>query len=170
MIPISKRLFIFDLDDTLHLPHTSEIYKKEYEEKLKCFFKALICQNKTLAIATHNSNPQELLERMGIYNMFYIISSPKLIDMEDHMSGNYTASNIIMEIYLKPKDNKVKVCLIENKASMIQKIMEVTGYQADDVLFFDDSKTHIQCARNIGVDSVLVDPEFGIDIESFKLK
>lgn len=64
------KLFIFDLDNTLYLQHVSHEHRIQYEEKLRIFLQELIDNNKLLAIASHNSNPREILSYMQIDHYF----------------------------------------------------------------------------------------------------
>jgi FMN phosphatase YigB (HAD superfamily) len=58
----SKKLIIFDLDNTLYLSQISSSVREQYEIHLKDF---LICQNKTLSVVTYNTSPHRLLEVYG---------------------------------------------------------------------------------------------------------
>jgi FMN phosphatase YigB (HAD superfamily) len=69
-----KQLYIFDLDDTLYLRTPMYSSRILYEECLKRCLLKLKNNNKILAIASHNSNPEKYLHKMGILHLFsYII-------------------------------------------------------------------------------------------------
>lgn len=53
------------------------------------------------------------------------------------------------------------------KSYHFRNLIEFTGFKAEDFLFFDDSKSNVDLCNSIGVTSVLVDVERGLNWESF---
>ena len=70
---MSKKLYIFDFDDTIFLRNVSKIEKKVSQIFINEILYKLKSNNKILAIASHNVGVVEKLKELGIYKLFDII-------------------------------------------------------------------------------------------------
>ena len=140
----NKKIFIFDLDDTLYLrqlynrnemdfcQYTFDFCKK-YEKKIKDILYKLKEKGYKIALASHNSYPYNLLKRMEIIDLFDIII------------GEYPRL----------------------KVDMINEILDKTKLEKNDVLFLDDNFSIIIQAEKHDIDTYYVKDEYGIDLSIF---
>lgn len=135
---MTKKLFIFDLDDTLYLRNKKKLSGInnnhhelcEYTKKITEILKKIKQQDKIITMASHNRNPKYILAKLGILDVF----------------------SIIIGEYPRKKD------------TMVMEILEKTGCSKDDAIFFDDHPEHIIDVKNIGVDTYFVESMHGIDL------
>lgn len=136
---MSKKLFIFDLDDTLYLRYKKKLSScynnndtelSQYTKKITEILKKIKQQDKIITMASHNRNPTRILEKMDILHFF----------------------SIIIGEYPRKKD------------TMVMEILEKTGCSKEEAIFFDDHPEHIIDVQNFGVDTYFVDSIHGIDL------
>ncbi|KAI8825172.1 uncharacterized protein EV422DRAFT_564506 [Fimicolochytrium jonesii] len=65
-----KRLYIFDLDNTLYLGRAERHRRLQYERRLLPFLNNLAAHGHLLAVATFNTDAEVLLLNMGIRSLF----------------------------------------------------------------------------------------------------
>lgn len=139
-------VFVFDLDNTLYLHSANHIYSDNYHKQVKSFLENLKTQNKILCIATHNKNPNYYLERMQILDLFdHIKLETKNVNPFTNTVDEYTGKN-----------------------EMVQEIIDTIGCKKEEVIFFDDLNYNINLVENIGVKSIKVSQEKGIDFKDIK--
>jgi HAD superfamily phosphatase (TIGR01681 family) len=135
------KVYVFDLDNTLFLHNSEEMYTQQYHKKVKNYLLNLKRDNKKICLATHNKNPKYYIEKMGLdYDFFDVIVY--------ELKNVHPLFNSITE-YTSKKD-------------MILEIIKKTGCKKSQVLFFDDSYYNIHQVRSINVKSVKVSPTIGI--------
>jgi HAD superfamily phosphatase (TIGR01681 family) len=140
------KVFVFDLDNTLYLHSANHIYSDNYHKQVKSFLENLKAQNKILCIATHNKNPKYYLERMQIFDLFdHIKLETKNVNPFTNTVDEYTGKN-----------------------EMVQEIIDTIGCKKEEVIFFDDLNYNINLVENIGVKSIKVSQEKGIDFKDIK--
>lgn len=94
-----KKLFVFDLDNTLYLWNVDDRTRMDYEQRLSNFLHFLKWKQKRLAIASFHTDPEMILKRMGIHHLFDVIIGRNRTFRKDDMLCN------IMEITnCKPND------------------------------------------------------------------
>lgn len=140
------KVFVFDLDNTLYLHQVDPMYKKVYNIRIKQFLKFLKDDGKIICLATHNKDPYDYLDEMGIYDLFNEI----IYETRDV----YPYLNTIDEY--------------TNKKDMIQEILHKTNVSNNDIVFFDDGYYNIIQVDSLDIDVVFVSPEIGIIIEDIK--
>ena len=133
-----KKLFVFDLDDTLYLRTLYKkgnlTYCKIYEEKIKNIIYKLKSNGHYIALASHNTYPYNELHRMNIIHFF------------DYIIGEYPRS----------------------KVDMINEIVNSTNYNIDDVLFFDDNLSVVKEVVKHNIKTYYVITDYGIDLSVFE--
>lgn len=138
------KVYVFDLDNTLYLHKRSD--KKTVHKEVKNHLETLKSRGKKLYIATHNKYPWDLLREMGILDTVHGIK------------------------YEKKKVNALINSIDEytNKSEMITEIVNDEDCSINDVVFFDDADYNVENVRKIGVRSVLVDEDKGIELEALR--
>ena len=137
---INYKVFVFDLDNTLYLHHTTRAYSDDYHKKVKKFLVNLKTQNKILSIATHNKNPKWILKQIGIFDLFdHIVYEQKNVHPWTNTIEEYTGKN-----------------------EMVQEIINKTKCKKEQVIFFDDFDYNIKKVEGLGVKSVKVSDQIGI--------
>lgn len=135
------KVFVFDLDNTLYLHGADEMYKQIYHEQVKVFLQNLKNNGKILCIATHNKNPTIYLDILKITSLFhYIISEQKNVHPSLNSIHEYTG-----------------------KDEMINELISKIGCTNKEIIFFDDANYNIKKVESIGVKSILVSDQTGID-------
>ena len=151
-----KKIFIFDLDDTLFLHKVPECFRNEYHKKVAEFLKNLKANDKLICLVTYNINPKRLLNDL-IY-LFDYIYSPELLSFHEYSKAE-----------LKFKDCTPWICngqvsLCRDKAIVIKEILSKFNCSYYQAIFFDDNPNHIKSVQQIGIETVLVNPLKGIFI------
>lgn len=140
----NTKVYVFDLDDTLYMHRMKKSWV--YHAKVKTELKKLKEKGKKLAMATHRSHPEELLDLLGIKNLFdVVISEKKPVHNLTHTIEEYTL-----------------------KSEMMRDIMKILKCKKKHMLFFDDSSYNIKKVRDFKVKSILVS-DLGIDFKDFQL-
>lgn len=140
----NKKIFIFDLDDTLYLRQLYSInydnfcqyrldFCKTYEINLRNILLKLKKNGYKIALASHNRNPHFLLKGMEIADFFDIVI------------GEYPRS----------------------KVDMINEILDKTKLEKKDVLFLDDNPSIIREVKEYNIDTYHVNDDYGIDLTIF---
>ena len=137
------KVYVFDLDDTLYLHNANALYKNEYHKRVKDFLEELKNQDKILCIATHNRSPNYYLDLMEIKELFDEIIYEK------------------KDVY--PWRNSIKD--YTSKKEMINSIIEKFDCNIDEIVFFDDNNYNIQEIETLGIRSVKVSSDKGVNIE-----
>lgn len=140
---MDKKLFIFDLDDTLYLRKLSKQY--DYSEDILYYLKELLYyhqirhilyklkqKNKIIALASHNLNPIPILNYLEITQYFSIIIGLRI-----------------------------------DKDIMVSNILKETNCSKEETIFFDDQLTNIIKVNELGIDVYYVEDMFGIDLDFF---
>lgn len=141
------KVFVFDLDSTLYLHYADEMYKQIYHEQVKVFLQNLKNNGKILCIATHNKNPTIYLDMLKITSLFhYIISEQKNVNSYSNSIHEYTG-----------------------KDEMINELISKIGCTNEEIIFFDDIKYNIKKVESIGVKSILVSDQTGIDFTKLNI-
>lgn len=149
-----KKLFIFDLDETL----ISMIkYNKYDREKIVQILKKLKDDDKKIAIASHNSNPVRTLAGYpGLYELFD----------KDDILGPIRKSNYDIKdeykIYDHYVENRDSVVFYPAKSEMIKQLANKHCIDLDDVIFFDDDKGYIKQSLDINVTGILLEGKIGL--------
>jgi len=129
-------VLVFDLDDTLYL-HNG--HNDSYHNKMKEYLEQLSKCRKILCVATHNGNPEILLDKMNIKHLFeYIVFETKSLNSYLHSIRDYT-----------------------NKKDMISEIIQKTKCRIKDIVFFDDNLYNIIEVESMNVKCVFV-PKTGL--------
>lgn len=137
------KIFVFDLDNTLFLHKVGNIYREQYNKKLKNFLNYLKDNDKLLYIATHNFNPNIILYEMNILPSFFtgIIKETKDVWSNLNTIDQYTSKkDMILDI------------LNNNK-----------NFSKNDIIFFDDAIYNIKQVESIHVKSIYVQELNGIN-------
>jgi hypothetical protein len=158
-----KKIFIFDLDDTLYLHHADLSFKKEYHRNILTFLKDLKKDNKLICLVTYNVNPKRLLN--DSICLFDYVYSPKLLSLSEYLNDH----NIDIEHYT-PWICNDKVTLCKDKSIVIKEILSKFNCESYQAIFFDDNKVHIKAVQKIGIETVLVNPLKGIPIPKIEKK
>lgn len=154
-----KKLYIFDLDDTISLREIENTkYKKEYEEKLKEKLKTLKKNNIKLAIATYNSRPETILTELRILHLFDIIYKPTELLYDEYISNYRNIKNATVWIM----GQIAKICW--NKGIMVETIMKDLKCSKDETIYFDDYINNVYDVKKLGVRSVYVNKKVGIPL------
>lgn len=165
-IVINKKVFIFDLDDTLYL-HTfnrNKEYLKFYHSNIRKFLYNLKKNDKVLGLITYNTDPINILKKLRIdKNVFNFIEYPQNI-LREYFDNNRDKYKEYNNFIFRSNGNGINyVSLIENKKDMIER--NISEYNKKDIIFFDDSRSNIFSVRNLGIECILVDPSIGIEIQ-----
>jgi HAD superfamily phosphatase (TIGR01681 family) len=139
---IDYKIFVFDLDDTLVLHKVNRKYSLDYNRKIRKFLSYLKNQGKYLYIASHNREPDEVLDKNGISLSYFhdILGETKLLSKHVNKIEEYT-----------------------NKKDMIIEILNRhRNLSKDDVVFFDDRVYNIKQVESINVKCILVDKYTGL--------
>lgn len=137
------KIYVFDLDNTLFLHNSDYEYSSNYHERVKKYLQGLKAQGKILCIATHNKNPEYYLKRIHIFDLFdYIIYERKDVNCFYNTIEDYTGKN-----------------------EMIEEIIDLTKCKTEEVIFFDDADYNIKRVEMIGVKSVKVCDQKGINFD-----
>lgn len=149
-----KKLFIFDLDETLI---SMVKYSKDDREKIVQILKKLKDTGKKIAIASHNSNPARTLSG---YPKLH-----ELFDKDDIIGPLKISKNDIKDEY-KIYDHYVEfrdyVAFYPAKSEMIKQLANKHGIDLDDVIFFDDDKGYIKQSLDINVTGILLEEKIGL--------
>lgn len=156
----NKDLFIFDLDDTLLLHNLDEYSRKKYEDQLIPFLYNLKNSGKILTLVTYNTNPQKFLNEKSICHLFDYIYSPLVMSLDEYQMSAKFYDNSSVWI----TQNTVKICTC--KVVITQQIIEKYTCTPEKTIFFDDYKVTVNKVKQLGVESVLVDPVKGIPFTS----
>jgi HAD superfamily phosphatase (TIGR01681 family) len=137
------KVFVFDLDNTLYLHKVDVIQKQIYHEQVKIFLQNLKDAGKILCIATHNKYPTLYLDRLKISSLFhYIISEQKKVHPMHNSIRDYTG-----------------------KDEMIKELICKIGCTNEEIIFFDDAIYNTNKVESIGVKSILVSDQTGIEFD-----
>jgi HAD superfamily phosphatase (TIGR01681 family) len=123
-----KKLYIFDLDDTIYLRKVNKTSQYDYHKLIRKVLTSLKKEGKVLCMASHNLDPISYLEELGVYHLF------------DYIIGEYP----------------------RKKDSMVLEILERTGYEKQDVIFFDDMDWNTEPVSKMGIDCYLIKSRLGI--------
>lgn len=155
----NKKLFVFDLDDTLYNNFCISgdiVLTSEYKENLYNFIKNLKNSGKILAIASHNAKPKETFKTMKVCKFFDedLILGPKHIyENEKHL---YDAKKLKFSYF-------ADYTYYPRKSEMIKELMEKFNVNTEEVIFFDDDPGHIyDVDKNLNVTSIHVKRGEGI--------
>jgi len=141
------KVFVFDLDNTLYLHNADVMHTQIYHEQVKVFLQNLKNDGKILCIATHNKNPTIYLDMINITSFFhYIISEQKNVCPSLNTIDEYTDKDI-----------------------MINELISKIGCTNEEILFFDDANYNIKKVESIGVKSILVSDQTGIDFTKLNI-
>lgn len=155
----NKKIFIFDLDDTLILNKNNN---NSYNIKITNFIKKLKNAGKIIGIATYNLDPVLALkirnkELLCLLDHKHIIKPVKYpVKLREYINK-----------YGKPNFNTYDH-LYYHKSYMIKELLSIINnihnddLTLNDIIFFDDQIQNINDCVNNGITSVLVDPEIGI--------
>ena len=148
----SKKIFIFDLDDTLILNNYNN---ENYNDKIYKFLIYLKNKGKILAIASHNGAPKFTIKMYNkkILNLF---ESDDILGAEEVVSKDQI-TNLDSDISFTNGDY-----IYYKKTEMIKKLIKKYDLKFKDVIFFDNDKGHILDALGENIVSILVDPKDGI--------
>jgi HAD superfamily phosphatase (TIGR01681 family) len=147
VIKSDYKVFVFDLDNTLYLHNADVMHTQIYHEQVKVFLQNLKNDGKILCIATHNKNPIVYLDRIKITSLFhYIISEQKNVHPSLNRIDDYTG-----------------------KDEMINELISKIGCTNEEILFFDDANYNIKKVESIGVKSILVSAQTGIDFTKLNI-
>jgi HAD superfamily phosphatase (TIGR01681 family) len=136
---INYKVFVFDLDYTLHL---HENHTSLYTNRIIELLSLLKEHNKILCIATHNKNPQIYLKQINIENFFdEIISEKKNVNCWVNSIEDFTSKKL-----------------------MLTEIMNKFNCNQNEIVFFDDSDHNINEVNNLEIKSIKVSSKTGIDI------
>lgn len=137
------KIYVFDLDNTLFLHNSDYEYTDDYHKRVMEFLQGLKARGKILCIATHNKNPEYYLKRIRIFDLFdYIIHERKNVNCFYNTIEDYTGKN-----------------------EMIEEILDLTKCKKEEVIFFDDADYNIKQVEMIGVKSVKVCDQKGINFD-----
>ena len=137
------KIYVFDLDNTLFLHNSDYEYSSNYHKRVMEFLQVLKAQGKILCIATHNKNPEYYLKQIHIFDLFdYIIYERKNVCCFFNSIEDYTGKN-----------------------EMIEEILDLTKCKKEEVIFFDDADYNIKRVEMIGVKSVKVCDQKGINFD-----
>lgn len=153
-----KKIFIFDLDNTLVLHDAQEPYKSEYHSKIISYLKDLKNKDKLVCLVTYNPYPKVILN--DLIHLFDYIYSPELIPFAE-----YIFSNKDDEVRFKnctPWRCGDNISLCKDKSIVIKDILSQFNCKYYQAIFFDDNPNHIKSVRDIGIESILVNPLKGI--------
>lgn len=154
-----KKLYIFDLDDTILLRNVNDInYKEKYEKELREMLKNLKKKNKKLAIATYNSEPEKILIQLRILHLFDYIIRPTELTYNQYVSSIRNVRNATVWTI----GNNVKICWKKN--IMVENIMKNLKCSNDETIFFDDYINNVYDVEKIGVKTIHVNKNVGIPL------
>jgi hydroxymethylpyrimidine pyrophosphatase-like HAD family hydrolase len=153
---------MFDLDDTIYLPRGPNDKDKveKYHIAIKNFLETLYNQGKKLCLVTHNIYPDNILKKLHIEHLFEIISKPSIIRHSDLQTIQIPKTVTRLVTY-----SGGIVSLIENKDTMISRILKQFNIKKEKVIFFDDFLLNIEHVRNLGIESIHVGVN-GIDLDN----
>jgi HAD superfamily phosphatase (TIGR01681 family) len=163
---INKKVFIFDLDDTLYLHsfNRNKEYLKFYHSNIRKWLYNLKKNGKIIGLITYNTNPRNVLKDLGVNeNIFDFIEYPENILREYFDNNRYKYIKYDNFIFRTDGKGVNYVSLIENKKDMIER--NISKYNKKDIIFFDDSQSNILSVRRLGIECILVDPSIGIEIQ-----
>lgn len=150
----NKELFIFDLDDTLFLHYGNQ---KIYETELIPFLVNLKNEGKILAIVTYNTQPEKFLTRFPI-SLFDYIYKPTVMSLVDYRISNKIYENCSIWMVR----NTVRICMC--KSIIVKDILQKYDCSPEKTIFFDDHPLNVSKVKQLGVESILVDPLTGIPL------
>lgn len=154
----SKKVYIFDLDNTLILHNSREPYKSEYHNKVSFGLKRLKSDGKMLCLVTYNTNPASVLK--DLTHLFDHVYTPDMITLDEYRSNSerFVDSTVWM------CSKNVRIC--KNKAIVINDLLKnLDDVSPNQVIFFDDNLNHVCAVQRLGVLSVPVNPVKGIPFE-----
>jgi FMN phosphatase YigB (HAD superfamily) len=155
---LNKKVYIFDLDNTLILHESHEPYKSEYHERISLALKRLKSNGKILCLVTYNSHPAFVLK--DLFHLFDHVYSPEIMTIAEFRSNSTGFPDSTPWMC----GNQVRIC--KNKVVVIGDILRNIGnVSRDQVIFFDDDLNHVCAVQRLGVVSVPVNPARGIPLE-----
>lgn len=145
----SKKMFIFDLDNTLYDFYTTKdsiMETEEYKKKIVNMLETLKANNKIIAICTYNIIPMYTLSKRR----------PELLHYFNLGLGNIIyPTSALGFIYYR-----------EKSLMILEFAKNFNGILPSDIVLFDDQESNIEDVRNHGMTGILVDTKKGI-FESF---
>lgn len=154
-----KKLYIFDLDDTILLRNVQDtMYKEKYEKELRERLKDLKKKNKKLAIATYNSKPENVLIQLRILHLFDYIYQPTELPFDKYKSNVRDLRNATVWTI----GNHVKICWKKN--IMVEKIMKNLKCSKEETIYFDDYINNVYDVEKLGVKTIHVNKTIGIPL------
>jgi FMN phosphatase YigB (HAD superfamily) len=134
------------------------MYKETYEKELRKRLIDLKKKNKKLAIATYNSDPEQVLIKLRILHLFDYIYQPTELTYNQYISNvRYLKNATVWTI-----GNNVKICW--NKNIMVEKIMKNLKCSNDETIFFDDYINNVYDVEKLGVKTIHVNKNVGIPL------
>lgn len=161
-----KKIFFFDLDNTLFLHYAQEPYKSEYHRKIISYLKDLKNKDNLICLVTHNPSPKVILK--DLIHLFDYIYSPEIISFAEFMILSTDNEDKIKNCTPWVCSDQVSLC--KNKAIVIKDILSRFNFKYYQAIFFDDNYNHIKSVRDIGIESILVNPLVGIIIPKIEKK
>lgn len=155
-----KKIFIFDLDDTLFLHNVQESFRNEYHIKITKFLNHLKANDKLICLVTYNINPKRLLN--DLIHLFDYVYTPNVMSFHEYQYQYF-------EDYTKFKDYTPWVCngkvsLCKNKSIVIKEILSKFNCDYYKAIFFDDNPNHIKSVQQLGIEAIQVNPLNGIPL------
>jgi HAD superfamily phosphatase (TIGR01681 family) len=148
VIKSDYKVFVFDLDNTLYLHGANEMYKQIYHEQVRVFLQNLKNNGKILCIATHNKNPTIYLDMLKVTSLFdYTISEQKKLHPAINNIDEYTG-----------------------KDEMIKELICKIGCTEKEIIFFDDAIYNTTKVESIGVKTILVSDQTGIEFNKLNIQ
>jgi HAD superfamily phosphatase (TIGR01681 family) len=125
-----KKLYVFDLDNTLYLWEVKKNIQELYSKQLKQYLAELHNKGAVLAIASHNTNPKRYLRYMDIDNLF------------THVIGEYPRSKdtMLAEILLSTGIKHYDTVFFDDMQKNLDLVakMGIECYKADDIWGISD--------------------------------
>lgn len=147
VIKSDYKVFVFDLDNTLYLHKVNVIQQQIYHEQVKVFLQNLKNIGKILCIATHNRYPSVYLDMLKVTYLF-----------------DYT---ILEQKKLHPVINNIDE--YTGKDEMIKELICKIGCTEKEIIFFDDAIYNTTKVESIGVKSILVSDQIGIEFNKLNI-
>lgn len=152
-----KKLFIFDLDNTIYFNQYDDYYK-EFHINIHHLIKKLYEQGKIIAIVTYNLDPESCLEFLNI---------------KEYVSYIYKPINSLQEYDLTLYDIRSETTYLDKiyyhlyKSFFINNLKtKLTHISNDEMIFFDDSIYNIKdVEKNCNIECVPVDSKTGLDFD-----
>jgi len=157
-----KKLYVFDLDDTLYIDNNlDETF--EYNKKIKDLLSKIKQNGSKIAVLTYNITAKAYIKKLGLDSYIDLLFiSAYIFEPEDDVDAFDNKNKHIIKF---KKSYFYKTIYYIYKSHTIQYLLEKASVLNHEVIFFDDDITNVYDVLSKNIESIHV-LSSGIDFES----